>query len=408
MTAPGTRAVIDALAAGGAVARFAGGCVRDAAIGRPVSDIDVATPDPPATVSRLLEAAGLRWLPTGIGHGTVTALAGDTAIEVTTLRRDVETDGRHATVAFTGDWAADAARRDLTMNALYCDPDGTLYDPVGGLDDLRAGRVRFVGDAVARIDEDALRLLRFFRIYANYGTPPADGPALAACRERAGALATLSNERVGAEMLKLLAATAPVETLALMIEAGVLAEVVPQIAGLDALAELCAAEVGDGDALRRLALLLRRGRGGAAAEVVERLRLSNAQADRLSDMVAPRVDVVAGLDRRAQRAQRRALYRTGAPLFTDLVYLAWADAAFHERRGAEAVAAPYRAMIEAARAWVAPTLPVDGTDVMALGLASGPEVGRLLAELETWWEAGDFQSGRDEMLARLKELTAAG
>ncbi len=177
---PATAAVIGALTAEGAAVRFVGGCVRDAVAGRAVTAIALATPAAPETGPRLLEAAGLKAVPTGIKHGTVMAVAHGEGIEVTTLRRDVETDGRHAKVAFTDDWEADARRRDFTINALFCDPDGTLYDPVGGLEDLRAGRVRFVGDARTRIEEDVLRLLRFFRFYASFGRPPPDAEALAA------------------------------------------------------------------------------------------------------------------------------------------------------------------------------------------------------------------------------------
>ena len=408
MTAPATRAVIEALGAEGAVVRFVGGVVRDALLGRAVGDIDLATPDPPETVTRLLDAAGIRAVPTGIEHGTVTAVADHRAIEVTTLRSDVETDGRHATVAFTADWEADAARRDFTMNALYCDPDGTLYDPQGGRADLEAGRVRFIGDGAARIDEDALRILRYFRFYAHYGTPPPDAAALAACRAKAAAVRGLSGERLGAEMLKLLGAPSPAAAIGLMIEAGVMRQTLPQITSAEALDELCAAEASAAepaaDPLRRLALLLRRG-GGDGLDAARRLRLSNDRRDRLAALVEPPVEVIAGLNR---RAQRRALYRAGAARFADLVTLAWAEAAFDEKRGVAAIAAPYRAMLATAQAWDAPSLPVRGADVTALGVEPGPEVGRLLAAVEDWWIAGDFQATRKELLQKLEELAGGG
>ncbi|MFP6741810.1 MAG: CCA tRNA nucleotidyltransferase [Alphaproteobacteria bacterium] len=404
MTAPGTRAVIDALGAEGAVVRIVGGAVRDAVIGFADSDteIDIATPDGPGTVTRLLEAAGLRAVPTGIKHGTVTVVAAHRPFEITTLRRDVETDGRHATVAFIDDWAADAARRDFTMNALYCDPGGTLYDPVGGLADLKAGRVRFIGHGPTRIDEDALRVLRFFRFHARYGSGAPDSDAVAACRAKAAAVATLSGERVGGEMLKLLAVPTPCEALEQMIETGVMAHVLPGVRRIDGLAALCQAEAGAPDGLRRLAMLLRP--GGNALAAAQRLRLSNDQRDRLMAMVEPGAAVDGGLD---PLAQRRVLYRIGAAPFIDLVYLAWADAAFHEQRDAKAMAAPYDAMIATARNWPSPALPVKGADVIALGVAPGPEVGQLLTAVEDWWIAGDFKADRDETLAKLKELTAA-
>ncbi len=389
MAAPGVAAVIAALTANGAVVRFVGGCVRDAVIGRPPdSDIDLATTDPPETVTALLEAAGLRALPTGIAHGTVTALAEGQSLEVTTLRRDVETDGRHATVAFTDDWEADAGRRDFTMNALFCDPDGSLYDPTGGLADARSGRVRFVGDPVERIEEDALRILRFFRFHAHYGQTPADPEALDACRAKASLVTALSGERVGAEMLKLLTAPDPSPALILMIESGVMAALLPQITGLGNLAVLC--QIDDGDALRRLALLLRHGDGDAVA-VAERLRLSNDQRDRLEGITAPLLELGADLD---PAAQRRALYRLGAGRFTDLVYLAWAET---EKPG-------FDAMVETARDWQAPALPIGGDDVMALGIERGPAVGDLLEAVEDWWISGDFKADREASLAKLAWL----
>ena len=225
MASGGAPAVLAALAASGDRARFVGGCVRDALAGRAVNDVDIATPTRPDRVIRLLEDAGIRALPTGLAHGTVTAAVDGAAIEVTTLRRDVATDGRRATVRFTDDWAADAARRDFTMNALYCDPDGTVHDHTGGLADLRAGRVRFVGSARRRIAEDALRMLRFFRFHAWYGAGPPDADALAACRELAPGLAGLAAERVWSELAKTLRAPEPAAAFASMEETGALAVV---------------------------------------------------------------------------------------------------------------------------------------------------------------------------------------
>ncbi len=403
MTASETRAVLAALTARGTMVRFVGGCVRDAVLERAVKDVDLATPDPPETVMRLLKAAGIRAVPTGIKHGTVTAVIGRAHFEVTTLRRDVETHGRHATVAFTDDWADDAARRDFTINALFCDPDGTLYDPFGGLEDLRAGRVRFVGDALKRIEEDVLRLLRFFRFHAHHGRPPPDADALAACREMAPALHRLSGERVRAELLRLLIAPDPAGVLALMQETGVIERVLPEVAGADALSELCAVEAPETDGLRRLALLLRRGRGGAEA-VAKRLRMSNAEKRRLAAMVEPAVAVAAGLD---VRARRRALYRVGSAPFADLVYLAWAEALARAPGDREALARAHGAMIETAREWESPRLPVRGADVVALGVKRGPAVSRLLSAVEEWWEAGDYRASRKETLKKLGELVAA-
>ncbi len=396
MTAPATRAVTEALSAEGATVRFVGGCVRDAVLGRDVKDVDIATADPPETVTRLLEAAGLKAVPTGIAHGTVTAVADGTPFEVTTLRHDVETDGRHATVVFTDDWVADAARRDFTLNALYCDADGTLYDPVGGIEDARRGRVRFVGDARARIEEDALRLLRFFRFHAHYGRGEADATALAACRELAPLLANLSGERLRDETLKLLAAPAPAPVVALMIEEGVLGHVLPEVAGVGALAGLCAIEGDAADPLRRLACLLRDGQGGTE-RTAERLRLSKVDTKRLAALATPAVAIAAD---DSVRVQRRALYRVGRALFVDLVTMAWA--------AAPGDAGAIRAMLATAAAWEDPALPVKGADVAALGVPVGPEVGRRLTAVEAWWQDGDYRADRAETLERLKALVDAG
>jgi poly(A) polymerase len=254
-----TQAVIQALMAGGQPARFVGGCVRDALLGLPVKDIDIATPEPPERVTELIEQADLRAIPTGIDHGTITAICDGIPFEITTLRRDVETFGRHARVSYTTDWQEDAARRDLTLNALYCDPDGTVFDPVGGLADLKAGRIRFVGDARARIEEDVLRLLRFFRFYAYYGVGTADPEAIAACREMAPQIETLSVERVWKEMSRLLLAPDPAAAFDLMMTNGVLSHLLPEVVDSDRLPALIKAEVATQtvpDYLRRLATIV--------------------------------------------------------------------------------------------------------------------------------------------------------
>ncbi|MGF1609026.1 MAG: CCA tRNA nucleotidyltransferase, partial [Kiloniellales bacterium] len=277
MTASETRAVADALTAEGGEVRFVGGCVRDAVAGRPVKDIDIATADPPERVIALLEAAGLTAVPTGLAHGTVTAVSGGRPFEITTLRVDVETYGRHARVAFTDDWEADAARRDFTFNAMSCGLDGSLYDPFGGREDLTAGRVRFVGEAEARIREDYLRLLRFFRFQAHYGRAAPDPEGLAAARALAPRLESLSGERLRNELLRLLQAPEPVAVCRIMLASGVFAAFLPEARALERLAALIAVEP-DGrlpgeelseneppDALRRLAALLATDAAGAEA-----------------------------------------------------------------------------------------------------------------------------------------------
>lgn len=395
MAAAETRAVLDALGAEGGEARFVGGAVRDALLGRAVTDIDIGTPTPPARAMALLERAGLRALPTGIEHGTVTALAGGKRYEITTLRRDLRTDGRHAEVAFTDDWRADAARRDFTINAMSCAPDGMLYDYFSGRRDLAAGRVRFVGTPATRIAEDRLRLLRFFRFHAWYGRGAPDAVALVACAAAVHTLGALSGERVRGEMTKLLAAADPAPSLAAMGETRVLAAILPEAPGTALLARLVAVEAEAGfaaDPIRRLGALVLN--AAAAEAVTARWRLTGAEGARLAALAAPAVALAPSLDR---RAQRRALYRIGRARFLDLALLSWAA-----RGEGEA----FRTMLEIADAWEEPRLPVRGADVLALGIEAGPEVGRLLADVEAWWVAQDFAPDRAAALARLAALAA--
>src|SRR5437016_4998039 len=233
MVEPSTRAVLAALSAGGVEARFVGGSVRDALLGAPTGDIDIATPAPPERIIELLEKRGIKVVPTGLTHGTVTAVVPPRHFEITTLRRDVETYGRRARVAFDADWAADAARRDFSINAIFLAPDGTIYDPVGGLADLRARRVRFVGDPSTRIAEDVLRLLRYYRFEARFGTGDGDPDGRAACHAAAHLLPSLSAERVAQELIKLLEAPDPIAVLRMMQEDGVLAVILPEARRLD-------------------------------------------------------------------------------------------------------------------------------------------------------------------------------
>lgn len=407
MEAPETRAVIAALTAQGAEARFVGGCVRDAVAHRPVTDIDIATKEPPEKVIKLLEAAGIRAIPTGIEHGTVTAVIGDRHFEITTLRIDVATDGRRAKVAFTDDWVADAARRDFTINTLSCTPAGDIFDPFDGLPDLAHGRVRFVGNAAERIKEDGLRLLRFFRFYATYGRPPPDVNALAACRALAPMLDNLSGERVRDELLRILMAPDPAEVVNLMRGERVLERILPEAddsGRLRALAWLETKAVRIDavapEPIRRLAALVKTDRAGAEA-VAQRLRLSNQESERLATLAAPPVAVTPDLD---ARARRRALHRLGADTVRDLALLAWASEVAIAPHGPKGRNGAWIELLDEADAWRPLTFPLKGRDALALGLAEGPRVGALLAEVEAWWEDGDFRAGREECLAKLKLL----
>ncbi len=404
MTATETRAVLDALAAGaepaGAVARFVGGCVRDALAGADGADVDIATPLPPEEVMTRLEAAGLRAVPTGIDHGTVTAVANHRGFEITTLRRDVETDGRRAVVAYTTDWREDAERRDFTMNALFAEPDGSLHDYFDGLADLRAGRVRFVGDADTRIREDVLRILRFCRFHARFGEGAPAGPDFEACVARADLLPQLSAERVQHEIAKLLRSPEPTETLRVMIERGLLdhwlpeaRETAPLAAGLRR-----ADAAGRRDWLRRLALLAPARDRAEALAMAERLRLSKTEAARLADFAEPPAPFEPGLTR---AARREALYRMGRDRAWDLALLgaSRADAAGED-------ATPWEDLMQEAADWQHRDLPVSGADALAQGLTPGPQVGASLAAVERWWIDRDFAPDRTECLERLEQETA--
>ncbi len=367
-----TQAVCAMLTEAGHRALFVGGCVRNALLHRPVADVDIATDAPPETVLVLAERAHLRAVPTGIEHGTVTIVSGGIPHEVTTFRRDVETDGRHATVAFTAEVAEDAARRDFTMNALYATPDGNVIDPLGGLPDVVAGRVRFVGDATTRIAEDYLRILRFFRFHAWYGDPDQglDADGLAACAEAADGLDTLSRERVGAEMRKLLLAADPAPAVAAMAQAGLLARLLP---GADprGLAQLVSAEMdAEPNWLWRLAVI-----GGI--EVADRLRLSRAEARHL-------------------QALRDAAGSTETPAAIGWrlgVDLGWAAVTIR----AILTGAPVPALVTSDLARGANAeLPVRAEDLMP-GL-QGAALGARLKAIEALWLASDLRKTKSELL----------
>ena len=387
LTGPATAAVFDALeAAGGAgCARFVGGCVRNALLGRAVDDVDIATTLEPPAVIAALKAARLKAVPTGVEHGTVTAVSARRPFEITTLRRDVETDGRRAVVNFTADWAEDAARRDFTLNALYADRGGVVLDPLGsGVADAHAGRIVFVGEAQTRIREDYLRILRFYRFLAWYGRGEPDAASAQACAALKGGLARLAAERVSKELLKLLAASDPRAALRLMAESGVLAEILPEATGLSRLEGIV--EIAGPDAVLRLAALLPDAAAGAAA--ARRLRLSNAERDRLiaalgADGPALRPDL-------PPAAVRRAIYALG-PAFSDRARLLWAETP---------LAAGWRSLIAQAQAWTPPRFPITGGDAAAAGLPRGPRMGAALREVEAWWAAEDFPD-RAAALAQL-------
>jgi poly(A) polymerase len=396
MTAPETRAVMDALGD----ARFVGGVVRNALLGRAVDDIDIATPLTPEDVTKKLETAGLKAVPTGLEHGTITAVANGKPFEVTTLRRDVSTDGRRAAVAFTEDWAEDAQRRDFTMNALYADASGEVFDTVGGVADLQARHVRFVGDPATRIREDYLRILRLFRFHAWYGKGELDAEALHAAATGKAGIAQLSGERIQKEMLKLLAAEKPVPVLRAMAASGILNEVLQNELNFPRLERLCAID-GDNffkpDALLRLSAFLPND-GAIADGIAARWRLSNADRDRIVDIVGAREKIVSYL---SIKEVRRLLYKLGTPRFKDRVFLKWAE----DSREGNFV--QWRALLAMADAWERPKFPLDGGNVMAAGVPQGPLIGRILSEVEEWWVDSDFIEDEFSLAERLKAVVQA-
>lgn len=396
---PETVRVFAALSGETGATRAVGGAVRDALLGLPVSDVDLATTIVPEEVIARARKAGLKAIPTGLAHGTVTVVADGVSFEVTTLRRDVATFGRHATVAFTEDWAEDAARRDFTLNALYADAQGTLFDPLGGYPDLVAGRVRFIGDPVQRIREDYLRILRFFRFNASYGRGPFDAAGLSACvRERDG-LRRLSAERVASELKRLLTAPRADEAVSVLFAQGLVCDILGSVPRLSRFARLIAIEAALGlapSAMLRLAALAVF-MPEDAMRLAHRFKLSNAELALLALGGAPFGE---GLPDEA--AAKRLLYSLGPDAYAARVALAWStcDAPADDPNWQQAATLPAR--------WEAPVFPLRGPDITALGKFSGPEIGALLRAVEKRWIGGGFAETREGLLALAKELAASG
>lgn len=400
MDTPQVAGLFKALGAPDVDVRLVGGCVRNAVMGLPIQDIDVATPDTPDAVMERLGAAGVKVVPTGIDHGTVTAFIDGQSFEITSLRRDTACDGRHADVAFTTDWREDAGRRDFTFNAMSLRLDGTLFDYFDGAADATAGRVRFVGAPSDRIREDYLRILRLFRFQALYGRVSIDHATMDACRTHADGLAQLSAERVQQELVKIFGAPVPAPSLEDMRTAGVLAVVLPEVGDLTRLRALLRVESAIGaspDWRRRLAACVTASSGDAAAV---RLKVSTADRTRLARLTAAEPLFESATPPRLLRV---ALYRVGAEVVFDRLLLAWARA-----RDPAVVDddSRWRALLGVVETWEPKSLPVSGRDVVALGIPQGPDVGDLLAEVETWWIARDFTPSRDEVLAVLMKLAA--
>ena len=402
----GLRRVFDLLNRDGGEVRVVGGAVRNSLMGLDVGDIDLATTLAPEEVVRRAEEAEIKAVPTGIAHGTVTLVIDGQPYEVTTLRRDVETDGRHAQVAFGVDWAEDAARRDLTINALYVGADGEVIDLVDGLTDIENGTVRFIGDAARRIEEDYLRVLRFFRFFAWYGSGRPDADGLRASARAKSKLQTLSAERIWAETKKLLAAPDPGRALLWMRQSGVLSAILPETEkwGIDAIPGLVAAETAlkwPHDPLIRLAAIVPRDPSRLAA-MSERLRMSRLETTFFEQYAnAPEIDAET-----RQAALDRLLYRHGTlGIITRLkLSLASAREALQRGPGAMETVARLAALLARAEAFVMPKLPVSGQDLIASGIQAGPNIGRLLDALEEDWVNSNFALDKERLLQRLERL----
>jgi len=395
---PETVRVFGALTGAGIETRAVGGAVRNTLLGREVTEVDLATTALPKTVMTLARKAGLKAVPTGIAHGTVTVVVDGHSFEITTLRRDVETFGRRAKIAFTEDWTEDAKRRDFTLNALYADADGALYDPLGGFADLIAGRVRFIGEADARIKEDYLRILRFFRFNAYYGTGALDAEGLAACVRQRDGMRKLSAERVASELRRILIAPGANAAIQALFDQGLLSGLLAAAPRLSRLSRLIGIEHAlqrEPAAILRLAALAVYVREDAQ-RLAARFKLSNAN----------QADLALGADESLdaalpdEAAARRLLYRLGPERFPLQVLLAWADCA------APTDDADWRRALTLPERWTAPTFPLRGSDITGLGTVTGPDVGKILREAEAAWIDGGFVETRDELLQRAKALAS--
>lgn len=398
LNAPEVRRVFAALDRDGEQCRVIGGAVRDALAGLPVREVDFATTAPPTTVFALAMEAGFRVVPTGIDHGTVTLVADAASYEVTSLREDVETDGRHAVVRFGRDWTRDAERRDFTVNALSVDADGTVHDPLGGYPDVIARRVRFIGDPDRRIAEDRLRILRFFRFGAQFAEEPLDRAGLGAAIRGRDGIRALSAERIGQEMRKLVTAPRALASLSTMQDGGILPVILAGVAYLGPFARLLAFEKDAGIAptvtLRLVAMGCRVEED--AERITARFRLSNVERDAMRDAVAAA--------RRAPKPgdegeARRKLYALGTEAFRDAIALAaaWSDADVADFTSLHAL--PER--------WPRPRFPLSGRDALGAGLGHGPAIGAALKDIEAWWIAQDFAPDETALRARLQQFIAA-
>ena len=388
---PQTRRLIDAFAKDAEALRFVGGAVRDALLGRDVIDVDAATTLLPEETIDMLKVAGIQAIPTGLKHGTVTAVIDGKHFEITTLRTDVACDGRHADVEFTSDWEQDAKRRDFTMNALFLSPDGTLFDYVNGQTDALAGRVAFIGDAETRISEDYLRILRLFRFQAYYGKLPLDAIAVAACQKNAHHITSLSGERIAHEMLRLLSAKRSALVLAIMMNADVLKYAMDYSIDHLHVLEMLETQTPGAAALVKLAALLMDTDDAveASGRVTARWKLSNSEAKHLRQLLLSQAALVPDT---SLAQQKKLLRQVGADMFVGAVILAAA------RTGLPTLLA----MAKLVDTWPVPQFPVRGEDLIAIGIKPSKTMGEKLKQLEAQWEASDYQLSREALLAMVQ------
>lgn len=393
----GAQAILAALPDGST--RFVGGCIRNALWGEPVADIDLATQIAPETVVTLLKDAKIKTVPTGIAHGTITAVVSGKPYEITTLRRDVETDGRRAVIAYTDDWAEDAQRRDFTVNALYADQSGEVFDPTGeGLADIEARRFRFVGDADQRVREDYLRILRLFRFVAWYGRDAKiTKEALTACRENRSGLKILSAERVWSETKKLLSAPDPVRSVRIMLQQELLDTLLPEASNVDGLS--CMVSLEGREAIKpdpMLRLMAMMGREPLPAVLMaKRLRMSNKEADRLKAWASDGESLSSDM---SERARMQAIYRSGKQTILDRARLRAAGATDPLE------SSRWMVLADLALGWTPPAFPLRGADLVKAGVPKGPKLGKALAALEALWVRSGFSTEKPQLLAALKLL----
>ncbi len=397
MTFTETVKVMEAIMAEGNVARFVGGCVRDAILNRPITDVDIATNEPPTQVVRLLETAGIQVVPFGLDHGSVLAVQPNMTFHITTLRADLETYGRHALVNYIDDWQQDAIRRDFTMNALYADLDGKLYDPVDGLKDIKAGVVKFIGDPLERIHEDYLRILRYFRFQAYYAQEPPAKEYLEACRLTAQHLRKLSGERVWYELKRILQADKPYSAIKNMDEYGILSEIFSSPTQIKHLPNLIKLELKIGAprcAVRRLASFFD-GNVTAVQQIRQDLPVSTNELSHLIKLTKLLHDEP---DLSSPYQNYKILYEHGTGIYQDFILL---NAAYDEQNNLEQG-------LKYLQEWTSPTLPIRGQDLLDHGISSGPKMGRTIQEVTDWWLDHACKPNREQCLQWLRNRNLVG